>query len=250
MIEDDIINEKLISTYDRLQEAQWNLHQMKLYYHEADLFRFSVNSFLRVLKEVPQILRMELQNETGFKVWFNEKSKLLFSDPLMRDFFDKRNNIVHKKMLVHKSKACVGISGGRGIKLGGSWPLNPLEDSDLGMVKYLRVISETEFDLFCILDDDEESFPCIIREWKIESFDDDLVTLCEVALKNVYDLFLDTVKWLGGENTIRPTTSEYYSKHLAFRIYERDWLRLIFDQLSEKSDADLVIMLKDLRRIS
>lgn len=247
MIVNDIINEKLVSTYDRLQEAHWNLHQIEMYYHEADLFRYSVNSFLRVLKEFPQILKMEMQNEPGFKTWFDEKNGMFSSDPLMNDFFKKRNCIVHRKMLIHKSKATLGISEGRGIKLGGGWPLNPLENSDLGMIKYLRFIKAQEFDLFCILDEDEDSFPCIIREWKIDSFDEELIMLCETAWKNIYNLFVDTLKWLGGESLPNDVLSIHSLGTSTVRIYEREWLRVIYEQLSNKPDKDLVDMLHRLR---
>ncbi len=39
--------------------------------------------FLKSLKEVPQLLRMELQNETGFTPWYRDQRKQLNADPLI-----------------------------------------------------------------------------------------------------------------------------------------------------------------------
>lgn len=51
---------------DRFREAHFYIHVMENEYHRADEFRWACNSFLRVLKEVPQVLQMKLQNRPGF----------------------------------------------------------------------------------------------------------------------------------------------------------------------------------------
>lgn len=55
------IEEKIVASVDRHREAHFYIHMMEHFYHEADAFRWSLNSFLRALKEVPQLLQMELQ---------------------------------------------------------------------------------------------------------------------------------------------------------------------------------------------
>ena len=91
---------KLQSTLDRFDEVHWHIHQMEKYYHFADKFRFSFNSFVRCLKEVPQILQMELQNVSGFKEWFKDRHKKLRTDPLVNHLFKTRNFVVHRGMLL------------------------------------------------------------------------------------------------------------------------------------------------------
>jgi hypothetical protein len=44
------------NSLDRWQECHWHIHQMESNYHEPDGFRYSVNSFIRAVKEVPQML--------------------------------------------------------------------------------------------------------------------------------------------------------------------------------------------------
>ncbi|SAL62522.1 hypothetical protein [Caballeronia humi] len=38
----------------------WHLHQMEAHYHEPDGFRYSLNSFIRAVKEVPLKLHNDL----------------------------------------------------------------------------------------------------------------------------------------------------------------------------------------------
>jgi hypothetical protein len=45
-------------------------------------------------------------------------------------------------MLLPDSRAIVGITEGRGMKLGMGFPINPLDDSDVGIRRYLYVTSE------------------------------------------------------------------------------------------------------------
>ena len=57
------IFQELESSFDRLNEASWNIKQMESNYHNADHFRWAFNSFLRTLKEIISMLSAELQND-------------------------------------------------------------------------------------------------------------------------------------------------------------------------------------------
>lgn len=46
-------HDNLELSLDRWQECHWHLHQMELHYHQPDGFRYSLNSFIRAVKEVP-----------------------------------------------------------------------------------------------------------------------------------------------------------------------------------------------------
>ncbi len=55
---------------DRWLECHWHIHQMEGNYHYPDPFRYALNSYIRALKEIPQILRMELQNHADYRTYF------------------------------------------------------------------------------------------------------------------------------------------------------------------------------------
>ncbi len=46
-------SEAMRGSPDRFEEAHFYLHQMEVFYHEADPFRYNLDSFIRALKEVP-----------------------------------------------------------------------------------------------------------------------------------------------------------------------------------------------------
>lgn len=56
------------SSLDRWQECHWYIHQMEKYYHYPEEFRYSLNAFIRAIKEIPQILQMELQNNSVYQI--------------------------------------------------------------------------------------------------------------------------------------------------------------------------------------
>ncbi len=65
------VYEPLHPCLDRLKESHWFIHQMEEHYHFADRFRYSLNAYLRSLKEVRRILQQGMQNVDGFKNWFS-----------------------------------------------------------------------------------------------------------------------------------------------------------------------------------
>lgn len=213
---------------DRLQEAHWHIHQMESSYHESESFRYSLNSFLRVIKEVPDILQMELQNKNGFTKWFRERKKLEFSNSLIAGLFKKRDIIVHREMLKPKSSAFLGITEGRGLKSAFSFPLNPFEDSDVLIIKYLNVFHcEDKHDLLGILIDDEDSVPCIERHWRLDPFDKEIMELVVEAWGQIGLLVDDSLKWLGGPSINHNLSCVHNSSEVSMIIYKREWLKKI-----------------------
>ncbi|MFJ7891307.1 hypothetical protein ACIQYL_25080 [Lysinibacillus xylanilyticus] len=243
----------IISAIDRLEEAHWNLHQIEEHYHEADIMRFSINSFLRVIKEVPQILQMELQNIAGFSKWFRERKSITISDSLMSDLYKKRDIVVHRTMLVPKSQATLGITRRNGkIKLGFGIELDPLQDSDILIIKFLKInIKEHgKNDIFGFLEDDDETLPCVKRIWKIEPYETEVLDLLVNAWNLTAKLIEDTIIFLGGN------IEEYYLKlgcihtgsNVNIRAYDRKWLKDIEKDIeSGEEDYKLIAKLKYLR---
>jgi hypothetical protein len=195
----DSILAKIPSSIDRLREAEWYIQQMEQHYHHADQFRWCLSSFLRALKEIPQILRMELQGEPGFKEWFRSRYEAVRAVPLVAFFGKQRDTVVHKEMLVPASSGCIGTTEGRGIKIGIGVPIDPLEDSEQAMRLYL-LHAATHGDVLGVLFEDEESLPCVERSWRLAKYPDkEVLDLAEEAWRRMAELVSDVVAWLGGE---------------------------------------------------
>ena len=177
--------------------------------------------FLKALKEVPQLLKMELQNEAEFKVWFKAHQVQLEADSLIDYLSKERDVVVHRHMLLPKSAGFVGVTEGRGIKLGFSFPINPLEDSDHAMECYLQY-ARTHGDVFNLLTPDEESLPCVQRKWKLESFDDELIELCATAWLRLGKTIAVVLGWLGED--VPPLSLDYRHgvQQVQFKLYNRE----------------------------
>jgi len=147
---------------DRFQEAHFWIHMLEQYYHMADPFRWHLNVFLKAIKEVPQLIKMTLQNEEGFKAWYATHANNLASNPLLSMLAKQRDYIVHRGTLQLNSRGTLGITEGRGIKLGLAIPVHPFEDSDVAMERYLHVVKKNG-DFFGFLAEDEDSLPCVQR---------------------------------------------------------------------------------------
>jgi hypothetical protein len=118
------ILKSLESSLDRLEEAAWFIRLMEENYHRADKFRWSLNSFLRTLKEVIQIVTMEVQQNKAVSAWFKDEQELLNNEPLIAFLFKQRDIVVHKAMLKPASKGSVGYTRGRGLKIGLGMPID------------------------------------------------------------------------------------------------------------------------------
>jgi hypothetical protein len=215
--------DKLSSTLDRFQEAHMWLHTMEDCYHSADKFRWSLNVFLKALNEAPNLISMELQKEPGFLRWFKEHRQALKADPLIDALSRGRNTVVHKKMLVPQSRASIGVTEGRGMKLGIGIPIDPLADSDNGMKRYLSVVKERG-DFLGILMPDEDSAPCVEREWRLRDFDEELIDLCSRAWLRVGDTLADVLRWLGEDVGSQTLGCRRSHQAVRYKTYNRDTL--------------------------
>ena len=129
-------HDKVESALDRWVECHWHIHQMELHYHEPDPFRYSLNSFIRAVKEIPQILKMELQNDGQFQSTYKPLINQCKSDPLMFKLAGTRDFIVHRGMLAMASSGHVGTTEGRGIKIAIQFPVAPYESTDEAYERY------------------------------------------------------------------------------------------------------------------
>jgi len=215
---------RIKSAIDRFQEAHFWIHMMEQFYHSANPFRWYLNVFLKAIKEVPQIIQMELQNVAEFPQWFKEVRNLLHSDPLLHALSKQRDFVVHKGMLVPKSEGILGITEGRGMKLGLTFPVHPLDDSDHAMERYLHFVLETS-DTLGILDPDEESLPCIYRQWHIEGFEEEVVDLCAKAWLRLGEVIEEVLKWLGEDEVpVLSLDCRHSSQKIQYKVFNRDSL--------------------------
>jgi hypothetical protein len=223
------IFQKLDAPFDRFREAHFWIHTMEEYYHEADPFRWHLNAFLKALKEVPQLLEISLQNEPGFTAWFRDHKVRLRQDPLIAALSKGRDLIVHRGMLVPNSPGFLGVTEGRGLKMGFSLPLHALEDSDAAMERYLR-LAKTDKDFLGILRDDEDSLPCVQREWRLEGIDGaddgaDIVDICARAWLRLGETIVDILKWSGADVPALSLDCRHGSENVRLKLYDRDDLR-------------------------
>ncbi len=215
--------DKIGASLDRFQEAHFWIHTLEQYYHHADPFRWHLNAFLRSLKEIPQLLSMELQKEKDFPKWFRNHKASLQADALIPVLSRQRDFVVHRGMLVPKSHAFLGITEGRGLKFGLTFPIHPLEDSDSGMDRYLRHAKKNG-DFLGVLMPDEDSLPCIQREWKLPDFEDEIIDLCARAWLRIGQTIAEVLKWLGTEVPSLSLDCRHSSQQVQFKLYDRDKL--------------------------
>ena len=184
---------------DRWSECHWHIHQMENNYHVPDLFRYSLNSFIRAVKEIPQILKMELQNHPEYKNQFKSLINSLKSNELMSKLHKKRDFIVHQGQLEIESTGSVGTTEGRGIKISIPIRVEPYETTQEAYDRFKILCKENKV-LRSLAGPDCDSRPMIRREWKIPDFPGvELLELSVNAWKVVGEVISQLVEILGGE---------------------------------------------------
>lgn len=216
--------DKISPALDRFQEAHFWIHKLEEHYHDADLFRWHLNVFLKAIKEVPQLVVMALQNEPGFPAWFKPLRIQLSSDPLMAELSMNRDFVVHRGMLKLGSSGSVGITELRGIKLGIGMPIDPLEDSEVAMDRYVYHAAK-DGDFFQFLMDDEDSIPCVERTWKIPSLEGELLDVCTTAWKQTGSLLNEVIGWLQASPIPWTLSCRHNSNRVRFKLFKRTELQ-------------------------
>lgn len=230
--------ERLAAALDRFQEAHFWIHAMEQSYHSADHFRWHLNVFLKALKEVPSLIQMALQNDPGFVTWFDTHATGIKADPLLAKLAKQRDFVVHRGALQLASKGELGITEFRGMKLGLSYPVRPWEDSDEAMERFLDIVA-SKGDAFGFLNDDEDSLPCIHREWRLPDFDDEVVDLCAKAWLRLGETVAEVLRWLGTEPPALSLDCRHSNQRVRFKTYDRSRLRARVTELKKVAAAAL-----------
>lgn len=219
--------DSLSFSFDRIDEAAWFIRLMEDNYHKADKFRWSLNSFLRTLKEIMQLVTMEVQGDKKLSRLVTDKKSELSKDPLIGFLYKQRDIVVHKSMLKPASSGSVGFTRGRGMKLGLGLPIDPLSDSEEGIKRYIYHAAKDK-DFLGILYTEEDGggeYTCVHREWKLEQFPEDEITkLAATAWEKVAQAFFDVAGEMGAQ-LIKPTFKLGNPNHIQFEIYNPEWVK-------------------------
>lgn len=231
---------KLPSSFDRMDEAAWFIHLMEENYHNADKFRWSLNSFLRTLKEIMQVVTIEVQHDKELIKLTARKKVELSSDPLLSYLFKQRDLVVHKSMLKPVSKGYIGFTCGRGLKLGFGLPIDPLADSVEAILKYIFHVAKNE-DFMGILytqEDGSGEYTCVKREWKMSQFPDiEITQLAANAWEKVAQTFFD-IATAKGAKLIKPTFKLGDPNVVHFEIYRPEWINQQLEFFKQKVEND------------
>lgn len=226
--------DRLSAALDRFTEAHYWIHMLEKHYHEADQFRWHVNVFLKAIKEVPDLIGMALQNDPGFPDWYKPVRHDLNSDPLLSKLSKNRDFVVHRGMLKLGSGGTVGITEGRGIKLGISLPIDALEDSDTAMQRYLWVVCD-KGDFFGFLNEDEDSLPCVERTWRIPEMEGELIDLCATAWQRTGRTINLVIAKLGAQPLPLSLSCRHSPNDVRFKLYNRAKLREQLEAIRRKA---------------
>lgn len=228
--------ESLSSTFDRLEEAAWFIRLMEENYHFADRFRWSLSSFLKSLKEIMQLLTMELQKDKITSAFVKQKKTALSSDPLINYLYRQRDIVVHKSMLQPASTGSVGFTRGKGMKLGIGMPIDPLSDSEEAVKRYIYIAAKDEDFLGILYQEDDGSgeYTCVERHWRLSEFPDiELTQLAATAWEKVAQALFDVAGTMGAK-LIEPTFELGNPNEVRFELYKPEWIKEQFNYYKEK----------------
>lgn len=196
------VHDKIEAALDRWEESHWHLHQVEKHYHQADAFRYSMNSFIRSIREVPDLIGIALQSISGFTKWHRPvKDALEQDDPLFSILIKHRNFIVHRSILVPGSSAHVAAIRCLTVKMALPFAVNPFEDSDDVIKRFLERAKAVPEILQILSPDDVQSLG-VIREWKIEGIESEVISAFREAWTVVGEYLSDVVEFLDGDRLI------------------------------------------------
>lgn len=211
------------ASLDRWRECHWHIHQIERTYHEPDSFRYSLNSFIRAVKEVPQLLQMELQHEPMYRQTIKPMVTALYRDPLLSLLHKKRDFLVHQGMLVPHSSGYAGVTRGHGkLKMGMTFGVGPHESSDEAFIRYVKTCKAVpDFNLLC--GPEEDTLPCIQRKWVIAEFPEtDLLDVVVAAWQTTGEVMSQVLVHLGAQALDLTMPCRHDPEKVRMKIYTHE----------------------------
>jgi len=170
-------------SHDRFNESHYNIGQMLENYHNPDIFRFNLNSFLQSLRSVTFILQKELSKKENFDTWYSSQQEIMKQDDLLKKFVEGRNIVVKQKNLNFKSTADLGMFRYKKLKLAFGIKVPIDVDSPQLLDHYKDKIIGTFIDKEHSAIGEEVG---IKRKWMVEELgDDEVVSLCDSAWSKI-----------------------------------------------------------------
>lgn len=186
------------ASLDRWHECHWHLHQMESNYHSPGPFRYALNSFIRAIADVPEMLTKNLERHEAVRRAIKPRLKEVVATDLFSLLRLRRNFIVHQGMLDVESRGSIGTIEGSRIKISFPFRVEPWESSDEAYERYKEVCRTDP--LWRGLGPDCDSSPVLWRTWMISQFPGkDLLDVAFEAWKLMGDLLSDSVVELGGQ---------------------------------------------------
>ncbi|CAB3754788.1 hypothetical protein [Paraburkholderia humisilvae] len=183
---------------DRWQECHWYLHQMEANYHEPEPFRYSCNSFLRAVKEVPQALSNDLQRHPGEKAKIKPLMDTVSTNVLLHTLGKRRDFVVHHGSLHLKSHGRIGTTEGATIKVVFPFAVYPSETSDEAYERYKTMCKTNK--MLRGFGPDCDSAPALWRTWMIPQFPGrDLLDVAVEAWELLGELLSGAIEAFGGD---------------------------------------------------
>lgn len=171
---------------------------MEANYHEPEPFRYALNSFIRAVKEVPVILRADIQQNIAVRKEIAPLLQKVSQSDLFAILHKRRDFIVHQGMLNLESRGSVGTTEGHKIKISFPFRVYPHESSDEAYVRYKEKCRTDK--VLRGLGPDCDSAPAIWRTWMLPQFPNrDLLEIAFEAWSLLGELLSATVGVLGGD---------------------------------------------------
>ena len=184
-----------------------------------------------------QLVTIAVQGTPVLVKLVSKKRSELLEDELLSYLYKQRDMIVHKSMLKPASSGYIGFTRGRGLKLGMSLPIDPLEDSEIAILKYIRHVSKSS-DFMGILYTEEDGsgeYTCVQREWKLEQFPEvEITKLTAKAWEIVAQTFVDITVEVG-ERPIKPTFKLSDPNRVQFEIYTPAWVKAQLEHFKQQA---------------
>jgi hypothetical protein len=211
---------RIAAALDRWNECHWHIHQMEASYHEPEPFRYSLNSFVRAAKEVPSILKHDLQQNVATSKLLAPLVEQLLKNELFLVLKKRRDFIVHQGMLELKSRGSVGTVEGRRVKISFPFHVDPAESSDDAYERY-KVLCRTDR-LLRGLGPDCDSSPAVWRTWMLPQFPNrDLLDVAFEAWMLLGELLSTAVQALEGAPINLTMPCRHDPERVRIRVYSQ-----------------------------
>jgi hypothetical protein len=100
------------------------------------------------------------------------------------------------------------------------------------MERYLHYLANNNIDFLGVLANDEDSLPCVHRQWHLEGFDEEVVELCSRAWLRLGSTLSEILLWLGATEVPELSLSCRHSdQRVHYKLFDREILKLRMEEI-------------------